>query len=244
MKNRNKELYTKELLDDWVRREEIIPAEANLINKYLTLKTGSVIEAGTGGGRIAFYIEQIGFNQIDAFDYVPQMIEYAEKNKIEKQSKVKFKVADATNLSEYGDNAFDYLIYLQQVLCFIEDEDQFHNALKEAYRIARKESISIFSFLDYNSRSLNIPLRMVLRVLRWIRKEPVSDKYLPWLKINTSFNRKILSKNQALTYWVKRDDIVRELENIGFKVLEVKNASEINSDSKLRKGMLYIVCTK
>ena len=51
-------------------------------------------------------------------------------------------------------------------------------------------------------------------------------------------------KNQALTYWVKRDEIIMQLEKIGFEVLEVKNASQINTDAKQRKGMLYVVCTK
>jgi len=244
MKDLNKKLYTDELLNDWVTREEIIPAETYFIKKYLTQKTGKVIEAGTGGGRIAFYIGQMGFNQIDAFDYVPQMIEYATKNAKDKNLDIKFKVADATNLSDFASNTYDYLIYLQQVLCFIEDEQLFHNALNEAYRIAKKDSITLFSFLDYHSRTLNIPLRMLLNILRRLRNEPIPDNYLPWLKINSSFNRKLLSKNQALTYWVKREEILMELNKIGFKVLEVKNASQINTDAKQRKGMLYVVCTK
>lgn len=129
-------------------------------------------------------------------------------------------------------------------MCFIEDEQQFHNALNEAYRIAKKDSITLFSFLDYHSRTLNIPHRILLNILRWLRNEPIPDNYLPWLKINNRFNRKLLSKNQALTYWVKRDEILMELNKIGFKVLEVKNASQINTDAKQQKGMLYVVCTK
>lgn len=113
MKDLNKKLYTDELLNDWVTREEIIPAEVYFIKKYLTQKTGKVIEAGTGGGRIAFYIGQMGFNQIDAFDYVPQMIEYANKNLKDKNLNIKFIVADATNLSDFGRDTYDYLIYLQ-----------------------------------------------------------------------------------------------------------------------------------
>ncbi|HBX86795.1 MAG: hypothetical protein A2W97_17775 [Bacteroidetes bacterium GWE2_40_63] len=244
MKDLNKKLYTDELLNDWVTREEIIPAETYFIKKYLTQKTGKVIEAGTGGGRIAFCIGQMGFNQIDAFDYVPQMIESANKNLKDKNLNIKFIVADATNLSDFGSDTYDYLIYLQQVLCFIEDEQLFYKALNEAYRIAKKDSITLFSFLDYHSRTINIPLRILLNILRWLRNEPIPDNYLPWLKINNRFNRKLLSKNQALTYWVKRDEIIMQLEKIGFEVLEVKNASQINTDAKQRKGMLYVVCTK
>jgi ubiquinone/menaquinone biosynthesis C-methylase UbiE len=116
------------------------------------------------------------------------MIVNAIERKGKINSTVEFKVADATNLALYADNSFDYLIYLQQVLCFIEDEQMFYNALKETYRIAKNGGTVIFSFLDYNSRKINIPLRIILTVLRKLRGEKISKRYLPWLKINGSFN--------------------------------------------------------
>ena len=78
------------------------------------------------------------------------MIDNANKNGKKKNSAIKFVVADATDLSDFTSNTYDYLIYLQQVLCFIEDEQLFRNALSEAYRIAKKDSIVIFSFLESN----------------------------------------------------------------------------------------------
>jgi ubiquinone/menaquinone biosynthesis C-methylase UbiE len=244
VKNINQQLYTTDLLNDWGTRESIIPAESYLIDKYLTHKTGKVIEAGTGGGRLAFYIEKTGFRSIEAFDYVPGMIVHANERKSKINSTVEFKVADATNLALYANNSFDYLIYLQQVLCFIEDEQLFLKALSESYRIAKDGGIVIFSFLDYHSRAINIPLQLILIILRKLRGEKISKHYLPWLKINNSFNRKLLSKNQAQTYWVKKDEIIDQLQQFGFKILEAKNASQINSNTTKRSGMLYVVCVK
>lgn len=244
MKDLNNKLYSNELLEDWVNRENLIPAEEYLLDKYLKDDTKQVIEAGTGGGRIAFHVEKMGFNSIQAFDYVPEMIIKAREKSEQKKSKINFFVADATDLSVLPDEEYDYLIFLQQVLCFIEDEKQFQKALSEAYRIAKKGSITIFSFLDYDSRLVNIPLRILLGVLRKIRKEKIPVEYLPWLKIGKTFNRNLLSKGQALTHWVKREKIIKDLTNTGFKIVEVKNASQINHYSKSRKGMLYIVCTK
>tara|TARA_R110002124_G_C8708462_1_gene494634 strand:+ start:503 stop:709 length:207 start_codon:yes stop_codon:yes gene_type:complete len=59
------------------------------------------------------------------------MIEYSKIVAKEKESKIKFIVSDATNIEVYENDSFDYLIYLQQVLCFINKEDLFINALKE-----------------------------------------------------------------------------------------------------------------
>ncbi len=245
MENLNKSLYTNELINDWVNREEIIEAETYFITKYLSNKDGHVIEAGTGGGRLSFFIERLGFKSIDAFDYVPEMINCADEKKAKINSAVHFEVADATGLSKYTDNTYDYLIYLQQVLCFIEDELLFDKSIKEAYRIARTGGIGIFSFLDYDTRKVNSIMRIALIIIRKIRGERISSCYLPWLKINNKFNFKLFSKNQAQTYWIRKNEIIEKLEQTGFKILEVKNANQINNPlSTKRKGMLYLVCMK
>ena len=79
MKNLNVELYSNELLEAWTNKEGLIPAETTLINKYLTDINKSVLEAGTGGGRISFHIEKIGFQKISAFDFAPNMIKRAKE---------------------------------------------------------------------------------------------------------------------------------------------------------------------
>jgi len=244
MKDLNNKLYSNQLLDEWVNREKLIPAEEYLLGKYLKETAKNVIEAGTGGGRISFYIEEMGFETIYAFDYVPEMIIKAKEKSEKKKSTIDFFVADATDLSDLPNEEYDYLIYLQQILCFIEEEKQFQKALNEAYRIAKKDSITLFSFLDYDSRLVNIPLRIIVSILRKIRKEKISGEYLPWLKIGNTFNWKLFSKDQALTYWVKREKIIMELTQTGYKIVEVKNANQINNPTERQKGMLYIVCRK
>jgi len=241
--NLNSELYSNELFEDWISRKGIIPEEEFLIKTHLVDKTKCVVEAGTGGGRISFYIEQLGFNNIFAFDFVPEMIDYANKIAKNISSKIKFDYADATNLSNYDNNSFDYLVYLQQVLCFISNKELFIMSLNESYRIAKKDSIVIYSFLDFDSRVYNSLLSNIISLIRKIRGEKISKQYLPWLKINNKFNWKIFNKNQPINYWVKKDEIVSYLKKAGFIILEVKNSNEIIKNKK-DKGMLYIVCKK
>ncbi|MCF6294214.1 MAG: class I SAM-dependent methyltransferase [Flavobacteriaceae bacterium] len=245
MRNLNAELYSNELFEEWSKKNYLLIAEDKLLSKYLIDNTKNVIDVGTGGGRLAFYVENMGFNNISAFDIVPGMIKQAKKVAKEKESNIEFKVADAVNLSKYGNNTFDYSLYLQQVLNFIPEEEEFNASLNESYRITKKGGIVLFSFLDYNTRIFNRPLNMVLNLLRIIRKEKVLTQRLPWIKINNKFNWKIFNKNQALSYWVKKDKILSDLQNIGYTVLEVKNANQfINNNTTKRKGMLYIVCQK
>lgn len=244
MSDLNKELYANEILDDWKTRGGIIHAEKHLFETYLKDHTKSIIEAGTGGGRLALYIEEMGFKNIRAFDLVPEMIAHAKERANKAKSAITFDVCDATNLTKYKDNSFDYSIYLQQVLCFICDENAFLEALKESYRITNKNGLIMYSFLDMDARIYNKPLRSTLNILRFFRGEKRSKNLLPWMKINDKFNTKFLNKNQPLTYWVNKKKIIAQLEHIGFEILEAKNANELLNNGSSKKGMLYIVCKK
>jgi len=169
-KNLNKILYSEQLFKVWSEKKELLLVEDYLIKKYLSNKNGKVIEAGTGGGRIIFEIEKLGFTNLEAFDYVENMISFCKEKKNKLNSLINFEVADATNLKSYETNTFDYLIYLQQVLCFI-DEENTHQALKEAHRIGRHNSTYIFSFLNWNSKIYNPILSILVNFYRFLRGE-------------------------------------------------------------------------
>lgn len=243
-KNLNAELYSKELFEVWANMKNIFSAEDYFIKKYLTNTTKNVLEAGTGGGRISFYIEKMGFKNISVFDIVPDMIKHANTIAKSTKSNIEFKVADASSLTEYKNDTYDYLVYLQQVLCFISKYELFYDSLKEAYRVTKKDGIVVFSFLDFDSRFYNSTLSLIINILRKIRGEKVLKQYLPWLKINNKFNWKLFNRNQPVNYWVKKNLIITDLKNIGFSILEAKNKNQLNNDSNSRKGMLYIVCRK
>lgn len=245
MENLNASLYANQLLDEWSNKNHLLVAEEKLISKYLVYKSNAVLDVGTGGGRLAFYLERLGFNNISAFDIVPEMIIHAKNKAKNQKSKIDFLVADASDLPNYKNNQFDYLLYLQQVLNFIPEEELFNKALLESYRIAKKDAVVQFAFLDFESRIFNKPLNIFLNLLRRIRKESKGSQRLPWLKINNKFNWKLFNKNQACAYWVKRSDILLRLQELGYKILEVKNASEFdNVNTSKRTGMLYVVCQK
>lgn len=120
--NSNKDLYSNRLFKIWAQNQGLLDTEKYPVNTYLLNKNGRIIEAGTGRGRIIFEVEKLGFSELQAFDFVKSMIDPSNSKKISLNSNVEFKVADASNLDLYKSGNFDYLIYLQQVLCFLEKE--------------------------------------------------------------------------------------------------------------------------
>lgn len=238
-KNLNKNLYSEQLFKVWSEKKELLSIEKYFIKKYLSNKKGKVIEAGTGGGRIIFEIERLGFTNLLAFDYVEKMIAFSEEKKKELNSLINFKIADATNLSSFNSNNFDYLIYLQQVLCFMSAES-LTKALKEAHRIGAQDSIYLFSFLNWNSKFYTPILSMTINFIRVLRREQ-TDKYkLPWLIIDGKFNWKLLNKNQPQSIWYNEKHIIGILKQYGFSIIESK--SKLKSSDKV--GHIHIACKK
>jgi ubiquinone/menaquinone biosynthesis C-methylase UbiE len=235
----NKSLYSGKLFKVWSNKTDLIPLETYFLEKHLSNKQGKVLEAGTGGGRLIFEVEKRGFTNLEAFDYVENMVTFCENKKKLIKSNVSFKVADATNLGQYKDNQFDYLIYLQQILCFISEEN-LPKALKEAHRIGKENSTYLYSFLNWDSKFYNPLLSILVNFFRWLRNEKTSKYKLPWLNIDGKFNWRFLNKNQPQNMWFKEKHILNILKSHGFSAIEVKN--KINTSDKT--GHIHIACKK
>lgn len=235
----NKTVYETHDFEQWAYRKGLLLEEAYFLSKYLPNKDNNTLEAGTGGGRISFALEEQGYSKLSAFDFVEPFIEAAKIK--DPDSRINFFVADATDLNLLQDNTFDQIIYLQQIISIIPSP-LIETALVEAKRVLKRDGIALFSFLNWEGRSYNTPLSIFTNFFRRLRKESVSKQDLPWLKLGGKFNWKFLSSKQSTTYWFTKEEIMTMLERLGFTILEVKTASELTGVSS--KGMLYIACTK
>lgn len=137
----NKEVYSTVEFNSWTYRKGLIKAEKFLIEKYLDSK-GRTLEAGTGGGRILLELLKLGFSSLYGFDFVPEFIEVAKK-RLDITKSIIFEVQDITDL-HYEDSYFDQIICLQQLISFIEEEEERTKALKKAYRILKSGGNSAF----------------------------------------------------------------------------------------------------
>lgn len=224
----NHSVYANEELGSWTERSGLLDQEAYLIEKYIQ-DHGRLIEAGAGGGRISLEIDKI-FNHVNivAFDFVEDMIRSAKM----KSDKIDFRVLDASDLSIFEDECFDFAIYLQQIVSLVP-ETLIPKVLEEAYRILKKDGVILFSFLYYQGRRVNPLLSFMVNTVRSVRGEAWERQRLPWLKLGGKVNLKLFNTNQATTYWFEEDEIKNILKNIGFEIIEIK-----------KDNMLYVVCRK
>ncbi len=209
--------------------------EQEVLEKYVRDKNGRILEGACGGGRISNHLYQWGFQNIDAFDFVDSFVQSAKVS----NPSINFFCADARDLHMLPSNHYDYVIYLQQCICFIP-VDGIDNALRENFRVCGKGGTAIFSFLNYNGRRVNRYLSVFLSVLRCLRNEDLSEHQLPWLRLNGNLNYNFWRKGQATNYWFTKSQIIDRLEAVGYKIVDLFTMSEdINSE-----GMIFVVCKK
>jgi len=249
----NQSVYSTTEFDRWAYRDNLIPAERYLTQKYLD-KDGRTLEAGTGGGRILFGMQKLGFTSLYGFDFVPEFIEQA-KNRDAAHS-IDFEVQNAANLN-YSDNFFDQVVYLQQMLCFIEDKPTALKAVQEAYRILKTRGVALFSFLCFDTRKKSW-LSLYIAYIGIFRKLARSNREvqcLPWLKLGGKTNYRALIDRGPRVHWYKIEETYNLLEGVGFDIFAAGTSHQVITEGKMCEsyealinapieGMLYVVCRK
>lgn len=248
----NKEVYNTVEFDAWADKTGLNEDEKYLIVNYLH-KHGKTVEAGTATGRILWEMNDLGFQELYGYDYVPEFIEQAKQR--EQSQNISFEVQDATDLS-YETSDFEQIIYLQQILCFIEEDDKRLKAFREAYRILKNGGTALFSFLSFESR-IKSPFVLYLAYLSMLRRLSGSNRsiqYIPWLKLGGKFNFLALLDRSPYPYWYKLQEAHEILTKVGFNIVSVGSSHQIDrgkmcDDVESLKnepisGMLYFVCKK
>ncbi len=247
----NQALYATKLFNEWANKDGLRTEEEFFITKYLA-KEGRTLDAGTGGGRIALGMQQLGFGSLHGFDYVPELIAQAKRRDTSHQ--IAFEVQDATKLS-YPDASFDQIVYLQQVLCILETDADRMQSVREAARILKPKGVALFSFLSFEGRRAKYwPYIRYLQALRAVCRSRRRIQYLPWLKHDGKFNFGSLVDRGPYIYWLQSREAWQSLEEGGFRVVAAATFHQgtpikvLDSCAELeaeRKGDgLYFVCTK
>jgi ubiquinone/menaquinone biosynthesis C-methylase UbiE len=241
MTNKFSNTYKEQVLNNWIGRSQLNHQEKYLFKTYMTDNSLPVLEAGTGNGILSFYLEQqYGFNDIIAFDIIPEMVLEAKRKAKVNKSQIRFVEANASEMTCFSDGNFQYLVYLQQVLCMIP-QDKLEITLDEAYRIGSADATYLFSFLDWNSRIYNPLLSFIINTLRVFNRRPFQKYYIPEIKGQNRFNWGFYKKRQHSILWVKKRDIMKKLESKGFQVISFYEEETI---TKQKGTAFYLVCKK
>ena len=249
----NRHFYEETVFDDWASRTPLTETEGVLVDRFLD-EHHSTVEAGTGAGRILLNLHGRGFVDLHGFDYVPGFIDIAKTR--DQSGSIAFTVQDAVDL-DYPDAHFEQAIYLQQVLCFIEDPADRFRAMQEARSVLRPGGTALFSFLCYEARmnrALYSAFAKYLRVHRLFRHRDVSLQYQPWLKTVDKPNLGALADRKPYVYWYRFREALDSLVGAGFSVTWVGSTAQVGDDTWLCEpqrlypsaldGMLYVVCRR
>lgn len=241
--------FTDGELDKWSERASHPPEadEARLLEKWLPDdKQARILEGGTGAGRLAFHIESLGFQHIDAFDLMPELVHQASEVGRSRSSLVRFFQADlceASSADETLGKRYDTIIYYQQVFSLVPPKD-WNRTLQSVHDLMEPDGKFLVSFCQHEGRRINVPLRAMLATLRFARRERTSSYSQPLIKHGNRLNRSFFKRDQFLIHWLPRKSIERKLQDAGFRILESVTSSEVLGKPNPKLGMLYLVCEK
>jgi len=165
-------------------------------------------------------------------------------------------VQDATRLT-YADASWDQLVYMQQILCFIDAPELRAAAAREAFRILKPGGTAIFSFLNHDWRFRSLvhgSLLIYIRALRGLSRAPRSRQSLPWLRLGERFNWGFLADRPPYVYWYRVDEAAELLQAAGFDLTAIGTSAQTTAGKLAASaaalhgaaisGGIYCVCTK
>jgi len=251
----NREVYGSLEFDAWTTRSELEPAEAYVIKTFLNPRLRT-IEAGAGGGRIVHAMHKMGFSDLYGFDYVPEMIFSARGKTPDPRPAIGFFVQDAAAVA-LADGTFDQIVYLQQVLCFLEAPELRRRAIHEAFRILRRGGTALFSFLCLDERRRRPAQALFLKYLWALRALCGSSRnrqLSPWLRLGGRPNWSALLDRPPYVYWYRMEEAAQELIEGGFAIRAIATEAQLIAGRMLEsraelsrselRGHLYVVCGK
>ncbi|WP_142786010.1 class I SAM-dependent methyltransferase [Changchengzhania lutea] len=216
-------------------------AEKYVFEKHLKDNSYKTLEAGTGGGRIAFFLEaELHFKNITAFDLVPKLIEHCKLKAIERDSNIEFLLSDVSNVEHFENQKFENILYTGQVLCMLP-KHMLNDALLKAYTIGDTRSCYIFTFMDWDSRWYNPILSFLINFYRTITFQKLKIFYIPEVTQNARINKNFFNSKGYSILWIKKKHAIKKLEAAGFQIKSTYRESELKNG---KGSVLFFICKK
>lgn len=141
------------------------------IEKYLT-PDSKIIEIGAGTGRYSVALAEKGCD-VTAVELVPHNIEILKK-KVKPNHKIKIYEGNACDLSFIESETYDIVLLLGPMYHLYNEEDK-HNAISEALRVAKKGGIIYSAYC--NNDTVMYKMFYTKKILNHLKNGDIDDNY-------------------------------------------------------------------
>jgi SAM-dependent methyltransferase len=244
--------------ESYGRNTELFKAEAFIIS-YVgkEIENKAILDIGVGAGRTVPYLTALT-NDYTGIDYSPRMLRYCRS----RHMGVKLLQCDARKMDPFQDEAFDVVVATWNAIDDSDHSDRL-KILNEVRRVLRPRGLFIFSShnRDFQIRSayrfrgfvsapdpIQLLKRNAIRVKRYVTGilNHLDLKRIEIRRREYAFLNDPSHNFRLLTYYIKKESQIEQLETIGFSDIEMvdESGSFLRPDQECRDGWIYYVCRK
>jgi ubiquinone/menaquinone biosynthesis C-methylase UbiE len=206
------EIWNK-IAEPWQKYRKKAPEE---VSEFLKNKKGKVLDLGCGSGRNIIANPNIQYYGVD---FSEEMLKYAEKDSKKKKANAVFFKSGLDSLP-FNSDFFDSAIFISALHC-IETEKNRLNALKELYRVLKKDAEAMITVWDKASN-------------REFAEKNVKSGYLKWKENSDEYER--------YYYFYDKEELEKILREIGFKDIKITHQALIQGENQhSKKNFIFYV---
>ena len=168
----NQEKIWDAIAEQWHHfRQGKVETVYGFLGKYCD-KKGKILEIGCGNARNLIPFAKLNF-ECYGVDFSKKMLENADKYARKNNVNIRLLKSDMTSLS-FEDDYFDYVLYVSS-LHHLDNEEKRLKALKEAYRVLKKNGLMLLSV--WNKLQFRFIFRSKDLDISWRFKDKKYDRY-------------------------------------------------------------------
>jgi SAM-dependent methyltransferase len=203
------------------------PAEKTIFEEFKTKWADfRLLDIGIGAGRTTGYLAP-RVKEYVGVDYSPEMIGVCENRFGSRDSRLKFAVCDARDMSQFADGSFDFVFFSYNGIDYVTHEDRLQ-ILQEIKRIVVPGGWFCFSShnLRFFPEYFRFPLsRSLATMIRRIKRRRILLQLHPDFqgisKARHAFVHDGSFEFRTRTYYVALEEQIEQLEQAGFRNIRV-----------------------